>query len=94
LIAELRDHGTTVVVMDPHADAAEVEHEYGITLADAAAEAPFDALVVAVAHREYRALSPSQLRALVRGERPVIADVKALYPGAALADVGFTVFRL
>ena len=94
LIAELRDHGTTVVVMDPHADAAEVQHECGITLADPAAEAPFDALVVAVAHREYRAMTPAQLRALVKGDQPVIADVKALYPAAALAEAGFTVFRL
>ncbi|MEK8045002.1 nucleotide sugar dehydrogenase [Ideonella margarita] len=94
LVNELRDHGTTVVVMDPHADPAEVLHECGITLADPAAEAPFDALVVAVAHREYRALSVADLRALVRGSKPVVADVKALFPRDELAAAGTTVFRL
>jgi UDP-N-acetyl-D-galactosamine dehydrogenase len=93
LVNELRDHGTQVVVTDPHADADEVQHECGIALATLA-DAPFDALVVAVAHREYRALQPAELRALVRGERPVIADVKSLYDRAALAAAGFTVFRL
>ena len=60
LVNELRDHGTTVVVADPWADAAEVQQECGITLATLADEAPFDALVVAVAHREYRALGVAQ----------------------------------
>ncbi len=94
LVNELRDHGTTVVVMDPHADPAEVLHECGITPADPAAEAPFDALVVAVAHREYRALSVADVRALVRGSKPVVADVKALFPRDELAAAGTTVFRL
>jgi len=94
LVNELRDHGTTVVVVDPQADAAEVQAECDITLATLADEAPFDALVVAVAHREYRALSVAQLRALVRGERPVVADVKALYPRNELAAAGVDVFRL
>ncbi|MFZ2989147.1 nucleotide sugar dehydrogenase [Ideonella sp.] len=94
LVRELRDHGTTVVVADPWADAAEVQHECGISLADLAAEAPFDALVVAVAHREYRALGAAELRALLRGDKPVLADVKALYPRDELAAAGVTVFRL
>ena len=94
LVCELQDHGTTVVVVDPWADADEVRHECGITLARLEVEAPFDALVVAVAHREYRALTAEQLRALVRGEKPVIADVKSLFDREALAAAGATVFRL
>ncbi|MBT9595600.1 MAG: nucleotide sugar dehydrogenase [Vitreoscilla sp.] len=94
LVNELRDHGTRVVVVDPHADAAEVHAECGVTLATLADEPPFDALVVAVAHREYRAMTPAQVRALVCGERPVIADVKALFDRDALAATGATVFRL
>lgn len=93
LVHELRDHGTQVVVVDPHADPAEVHEECGITLAGLDA-GPFDALVVAVAHREYRAMTPAELRALVRGDRPVIADVKSLYDPVALAATGANVFRL
>jgi UDP-N-acetyl-D-glucosamine/UDP-N-acetyl-D-galactosamine dehydrogenase len=94
LVNELRDHGTTVVVADPQADADEVACECGIRLATLADEAPFDALVVAVAHREYRTLTVPQLRALVRGPQPVIADVKSLYPRDELAAAGVAVFRL
>lgn len=94
LVHELRDHGAEVVVVDPHADARELLHDHGLTLGDVSPAAPVDALVVAVAHREFRALSPADLRALVRGERPVLADVKSLYDPAALQAAGFTVFRL
>ncbi|HJV68249.1 nucleotide sugar dehydrogenase [Ideonella sp.] len=94
LVNELLDHGTQVVVVDPHADPSEVRDECGIALAPLQGQAPFDALVVAVAHREYRALTVPELRALVQGDRPVIADVKSLYPRDALAEAGFTVFRL
>jgi len=94
LVNELRDHGTQVVVADPYADPDEVRDECGIELAPLEGQAPFDALIVAVAHRAYRALTVPALRALVQGQRPVIADVKSLYPGEALAGAGFTVFRL
>jgi UDP-N-acetyl-D-galactosamine dehydrogenase len=93
LVNELKDHGTQVVVVDPHADAAEVQLECGFALGSLE-DGPFDALVVAVAHREYRALGPAALRALVRGDQPVIADVKALYDRDALAAAGANVFRL
>ena len=68
-----------------------VKTNHPIAMKDADKE---DALVVAVAHREYRALSAEQLRALVRGEKPVIADVKSLFDREALAAAGATVFRL
>jgi UDP-N-acetyl-D-galactosamine dehydrogenase len=94
LVHELRDHGAEVVVVDPHADARELQHDHGLTLGEVSPAAPVDALVVAVAHREFRALNPADLRALVRGPRPVLADVKSLYDPAALQAAGFTVFRL
>ena len=93
LVNELRDHGTQVVVIDPHADPAEVRRECGIELGTLA-DGPFDSLVVAVAHREYRALKSTQLRGLVRGEKPVVADVKSLYGPEELQALGLTVFRL
>ena len=94
LVQELQDHGAEVVVADPHADERELAHDHGLALGEVSAQRPVDALVVAVAHREYRSLSAADLRALVRGDRPVIADVKSLYDAQALMAAGFTVFRL
>lgn len=38
-------------------------------------------------------MSPEQLKALCRTEKPVLADIKALYDRHEAANVGFTVFR-
>jgi UDP-N-acetyl-D-galactosamine dehydrogenase len=53
-----------------------------------------DALVVAVSHSAYRVLQAPDLRTVLRGERPVLADVKGILPKAALEAAGVTVWRL
>lgn len=94
LIRELEGWGAQVVVADPWADPFEVLHEYRLSLGEVTQSQPVDALIVAVGHHEYRALNPSELRALTRGEQPVLADVKSLFDRHAASDAGFTVFRL
>ncbi|MDO8413123.1 MAG: nucleotide sugar dehydrogenase [Gallionellaceae bacterium] len=94
LIRDLQAWGVTVVAADPWADAAEFSHEYGLSLGKVDAQHPVDSLVVAVGHHKYRDLSPSQLRTLCKGEKPVLADIKCLYNRQDAASVGFTVFRL
>jgi UDP-N-acetyl-D-galactosamine dehydrogenase len=76
------------------ADAQEVAHEYGIQLGAIDAARPVDALVVAVGHNEFRRENVGELRALCRGEKPVLADLKCLFDRHVAADAGFTVFRL
>ena len=94
LVKELQSWGVTVVVSDPWADAAEVKHEYGITLGDISAQNPVDSLVIAVGHQEFRALTPETLKSFcTTAHKPVAADLKALYDRHSMADVGFTVFR-
>lgn len=94
MVREFEAWGAQVVVADAWADAAEVQHEYGITLGQICPEHPVDALVVAVGHNEYRALTPAHLKALTCSPQPVLADVKSLYDRHAMADAGFSVFRL
>jgi len=93
LVRELQLWGVNVVVVDPWADAAEVEHEYGIRLGMIDSVNQVDSLVVAVGHREYRAQNPAELKPLCRGEKPVLADLKSLYNRHEAAAAGFTVFR-
>lgn len=94
LINELKNWNVNVVVVDPWANADEVGHEYGIALGVIDASNPVDTLVVAVGHNEFRALKPSDLKQLCRAEKPVLADLKALYDRHDAASAGFTVFRL
>lgn len=94
LIRELEEWGANVVVADPWADTAELNHEYGLSLGVVSVEEPVDALIVAVGHNEYRSLSPIELKALTRSEKPVFADVKSLFDRHAITEAGFTSFRL
>ena len=72
----------------------QVQAAYGIALDTIDESHPVDVLVVAVGHSEYRAMTPAQLKTLVRGKQPVLADVKSLYDRHAAAALGFSVFRL
>jgi UDP-N-acetyl-D-galactosamine dehydrogenase len=93
LVRELQQWGAKVVVMDPWADANEVRNEYGFQLGCIDDSHQVDSLVVAVGHTEYRQLKPNLLRTWCRPERPVLADLKALYDREEAAVQGFTVFR-
>lgn len=94
LVRELEAWGGQVVVADPWANAEEVQHEYGLTLGSIDERNQVDALVVAVGHTEYRALTPELLRGYCRHAAPVLTDVKSLYNRHTAAEIGFTVFRL
>ena len=94
MVNEFKAWGAKVAIADPWADAEEVAHEYGLELDAVDAQHPVDALVVAVGHNEYRQMPLSGLRAVCRGSKPVLADVKSLFSRREAAEAGFTVFRL
>jgi UDP-N-acetyl-D-galactosamine dehydrogenase len=94
LVRELESWGAQVVVTDPWADTAEVQHEYGVELGEINEGSQVDALVVAVGHTQYRVLSPEVLRRYCRHSSPVLTDVKSLYDRHQATKTGFTVFRL
>jgi UDP-N-acetyl-D-galactosamine dehydrogenase len=94
MVREFQSWGAQVAVADSWADPAEVQAEYGLQLSVVDAANPVDALVVAVGHNSYRAMSMEGLRGFCRSEKPVLADVKSLFDRHAAAAAGFTVFRL
>ncbi|MEX0809289.1 MAG: nucleotide sugar dehydrogenase [Dongiaceae bacterium] len=90
LVTRLAMRGHRVEVHDALADAAEAKSFYGIELSDALDAAgdqgggePFDCLVAAVAHNEYRALADEDFVRLVR-PGGLIADVKGIWRDRAL----------
>ena len=79
IVSELKDFGVDVDVMDPHADSEEVMHEYGFKLIERP-RANYDAVVVAVAHKEYMDLDETYFRGLTY-EHAVLGDIKGIYRG-------------
>ena len=71
VIHELRSFGTNVDIYDPHADADEVKHEYGLTTISSP-QKKYDAVVLAVGHKEFHDLDWEH----IRHGKTVIYDVK------------------
>ena len=94
VVSELINWGVNVVVADPWADPLDVHQSHNITLDKVDSNHKVDSLIVAVGHKEFRGLSPEDLRSFCRGSAPVLADVKSLYDRNALVKQGFSVFRL
>lgn len=74
IITELRDYGCVVDVHDPWADPDEARAEYGIELAPEPQPGAYDALVVAVAHRQFQDAG-ERVRGLGKPES-VVQDLK------------------
>lgn len=74
IIDELKQFGMQVDVYDPHANADEVEEEYNITLCNELAN-NYNALIVCVAHQEYKELQFNKLLAA----NAVVFDTKAIW---------------
>jgi len=93
IIKELQSYGVDVHVTDPTADPEEAMHEYGVALERFDDLPRADAIVAAVAHREYKALAIDDFaRKLVKGG--AFIDVKACYSEVALREAGLRVWRL
>jgi UDP-N-acetyl-D-galactosamine dehydrogenase len=87
VIRELREFGCQVDVSDYWADKQETLDEYGITLIDHPDAGDYNAVMLAVPHREYRALTGTQLRKYTI-ESGLIFDLKGVLP------IGESDFRL
>ena len=93
IIAELKSYGIEVFVHDPSADADEAMHEYGVRLFAWEDLPRADAIIAAVAHKEYLALSAEDLaRRLVKDG--CFIDVKSTFDKASLNAAGVRVWRL
>ncbi len=93
VIHELQSYGCNVHVHDPVAASAEAEHEYGVRLESWDALPVADAIVAAVAHKEYLQMPlPRLLEKLAPGG--VFADVKSSYDQAAMREAGVRLWRL
>ena len=83
VINELQSYNVNVDVYDPWIDTAEAEREYGLAPLEQPEEGVYDAVVLAVAHDQFRELGAKGLRAFGK-ENCVLYDVKHVLPADAV----------
>jgi UDP-N-acetyl-D-galactosamine dehydrogenase len=80
VIGELEAYGASVDVYDPWVDPDEVMREYGVKVSrELPEQGAYDGLVVAVAHKEFCAMEPAEIRALGKPNH-VLYDIKHVLP--------------
>ena len=97
IIKRLREYGVDPVVVDPWANEKEAMREYGVELKSLEEAGDADCIIVAVAHREFRALSLADIKKLYgsgSGQENILIDVKGLYPVSQLKESGLRFWRL
>ena len=83
IIQEFRDYNAHVDVYDPWVNPQEALHEYGVEPIAEPKPGHYDAIILAVAHHQFREMGVEHIRALGKPDS-VLFDVKYLFPAAAV----------
>lgn len=74
VVKELQSYGTNITIYDPLANPEELKHEYGLQTINQLPQRKFDAVVLAVAHKEFLEMELDSLK----NENAVVYDVKGV----------------
>lgn len=94
---ELREYGITPVIADPTADADEAKRLYGIEFVDIDSIKDCDAVILAVAHEQFKDLKQTDFDKMFKaGENSgkVIVDIKGLLCRKEYENAGYNYWRL
>ena len=97
IIKCLAEYEITPVVVDPWADERDAMHEYGVTLTKLEDVSDADCVIVAVAHKEFKALSLCDIKKMFKNcddAEKVLIDVKGIYKVDDLKASGMRYWRL
>ncbi|WP_291360357.1 MULTISPECIES: Vi polysaccharide biosynthesis UDP-N-acetylglucosamine C-6 dehydrogenase TviB [Acinetobacter] len=81
IVHELQEYHIQADIYDPWIDAAEAEHEYGIQPITELKNGEYDAVILAVAHEQFKAMGAAQIRALGKVNH-VLYDLKYIFSQA------------
>ena len=82
------------MIADPEADAAEAKHLYGIEFVDISSIRDMDAVILAVAHDEFKSLSMEDIAKLFGEGQKVLLDIKGLLNRKEYEAAGYSYWRL
>ena len=92
---ELKEYGITAVIADPNADADEAKRLYGVEFVSFDSIRDMDAVILAVAHEQFKTLSMETIGTLYAKNAPkVLLDLKGLLDRKAYEQAGYAYWRL
>ena len=83
IVRELNEYNCEVEIYDPWVSVGEAQHEYGLTPIATPEQGVYDAIILAVAHRQFKEMGSKAIRGFGKSSC-VLFDLKyALLPGEA-----------
>ena len=94
IVKELREYGIEPVIADPQADAAEAERLYGIKMSPMSDVKDMDAVILAVAHKEFAGLSVADVDKYFKDDEKLLLDIKGVFNKKEYEAAGYRYWRL
>ncbi len=93
---ELKEYGITAVIADPAADVDEAKRLYGIEFVDISEIRNMDAVILAVAHEQFKSMTKAEFDAMFYTTKAprVLLDLKGLLDRKTYEDAGYYYWRL
>lgn len=94
IVKELREYGVEPIIADPVADAAEAKHHYGVEFVTMDEICNMDAVILAVSHEEFAALTMENVDSFFGAGKKVLLDIKGILDRKAYENAGYCYWRL
>lgn len=97
IVRELKDYGIMATVSDPVADKKEAKNLYGMNIADISEIKDCDAIILAVAHEQFKSLGLADIDRMfkkVDNNKKVLADIKGILDRKEYENAEYNYWRL
>ena len=94
IIKELEEFEVKVYGRDPYANLDEIKREYNIDIDTNKENEKVDAVVLAVAHNEYKAMSIKEIKDLLKDDSNLVFDIKQIIDKKEATEQGINLWRL
>ena len=94
IVKELETYEIYPVISDPQADLSEEQKLQGVKFVDMENISNMDAVILAVAHKEFRELTLDKLNKLYKDENRILFDIKGILDCKQYEEAGYTYWRL
>ena len=94
IVRELHEYGIEPTVSDPMAKSEEAKRLYGVELVDMDTIRDMDAVILAVAHRQFEGFTPEGMERFFAPGKKVLLDIKGLLDRDRYENAGYHYWRL
>ncbi|MGN0910245.1 MAG: nucleotide sugar dehydrogenase [Thermoguttaceae bacterium] len=94
IVKELREYGIEPIISDPSADGVEAKRLYGVDLAPLDEVKDVDAIILAVAHSEFKKFTRADVDAFFAPGQKTLLDIKGVFNRDEFENAGYAYWRL